>query len=206
MALHPDGTIWATGGGKEARQLFPEKVEFKFYEAPAAKTHRNPGAYGLAVAGDGSVWFAEDETDLMARVDPVSGKVDEYKIPYDGHAYPRRMGADANGDLWVALWTAGKLMKVDHKTREMTIYTPPTKVSGHYSVVVDKKQGYVWVSEHMVDKVARFDPRTEEWVEFPMAEAESDPRRIDIDPTNPNRIFFAGNIPGRVGFIEVLPD
>ena len=42
-------------------------------------------------------------------------------------------------------------------------------------------------------------------VEFPLAEAESDPRRIDIDPTNPNRIFFAGNIPGRVGFIEVLP-
>ena len=204
MALHPDGTICATGGGKEARQLFPEKVEFKFYEAPAAKTHRNPGAYGLAVAGDGSVWFAEDETDLMARVDPVSGKVDEYKIPYDGHAYPRRMGADANGDLWVALWNAGKLLKVDHKTRQMTIYSPPTQVGGHYSVVVDKKQGYIWVSEHQVDKIARFDPRTEEWVEFPMAEAESDPRRIDIDPTNPNRIFFAGNIPGRVGFIEVL--
>ena len=205
MALHPDGTIWATGGGKEARQLFPEKVEFKFYEAPAAKTHKNPGAYGLAVAGDNSVWFAEDETDLMARVDPATGNVDEYKIPLNEQAYPRRMGADANGDLWVALWTAGKLMKVDHKTRAMTIYTPPTKVSGHYSVVVDKKQGYVWVSEHMVDKIARFDPRTEEWVEFPMAEAESDPRRIDIDPTNPNRIFFAGNIPGRVGFIEVLP-
>src|SRR5947209_8547466 len=148
MALHPDGTIWATGGGKEARQLFPEKVEFKFYEAPAAKTHKNPGAYGLAVAGDGSVWFAEDETDLMARVDPVSGKIDEYKIPLNEQAYPRRMGADANGDLWVALWTAGKLMKVDHKTRQMTIYTPPSKTGGHYSVVVDKKQGYVWVSEH----------------------------------------------------------
>src|SRR5438477_5273059 len=205
MALHPDGSVWATGGNKEARQLFPEKVEFKFYEAPAAKTHRNPGAYGLAVAGDGAVWFAEDETDLMARVDPVSGKVDEYKIPLNEQAYPRRMGADANGDLWVALWTAGKLMKIDHKTRQMTIYSPPTQVGGHYSVVVDKKQGYIWVSEHQVDKIARFDPRTEEWVEFPMAEAESDPRRIDIDPTNPNRIFFAGNIPGRVGFIEVLP-
>ena len=87
MALHPDGTIWATGGGKEARQLFPEKAEFKFFEAPAAKTHKNPGAYGLTVAGDGSVWFAEDEIDLMARVDPVTGKVDEYKIPYEGHAF-----------------------------------------------------------------------------------------------------------------------
>jgi streptogramin lyase len=206
MALHPDGTIWATGGGKEARQLYPEKAEFKFYEAPAAKTHRNPGAYGLAIAGDQSVWFAEDETDQMARVDPVTGKVDEYKIPYQGHAHPRRMNSDANGDLWVALWNAGKLMKVDHKTKQMTLYTPPTTTGGHYSVVVDKQQGYVWVSEHQVDKIARFDPRTEEWVEFPLAEAESDPRRIDIDPTNPNRIFFSGNIPGRVGFVEVLPE
>ncbi len=205
MALHPDGTVWATGGGKEARQLYPEKAEFKFYEAPAAKTHRNPGAYGLAIAGDQSVWFAEDETDLMARVDPVTGKVDEYKIPHQGHAYPRRMNSDANGDLWVALWNAGKLMKVDHKTKQMTLYTPPTPTGGHYSVVVDKKQGYVWVSEHQVDKIARFDPRTEEWVEFPLAQAESDPRRIDIDPTNPNRIFFSGNTPGRVGFVEVLP-
>ncbi len=206
MALHRDGTIWATGGGKEARQLLPEKVEFKFYEAPAAKTHRNPGAYGIAVAGDGSVWFAEDEVDLMARVVPATGKVEEFKIPYEGHAYPRRMNSDANGDLWVALWNAGKLMKVDHKTKQMTLYTPPTPTGGHYSVIVDKKNNYIWVSEHQVDKIARFDPKTQEWVEFPLPEAESDPRRIDIDPTNPNRIYFAGNTPGRMGFVEVLPE
>jgi hypothetical protein len=24
-------------------------------------------------------------------------------------------------------------------------------------------------------------------------------------PTNPNRIYWAGNVPGRMGFIEVLP-
>src|SRR6266853_1040620 len=161
MAVHPDGTIWATGGGGEARQLNPATGEFKFYPAPAVKTRKNPGAYGMAVAGDQSVWFAEDEADLMARVDPVTGKVDEYKIPYEGHAYPRRLGADANGDLWVALWKAGKLMKID--------------------------------------------PKTQEWVEFPLPETESDGRRIEIDPINPNRIYWAGNIPGRMGFIEVLP-
>jgi streptogramin lyase len=60
------------------------------------------------------------------------------------------------------------------------------------------------VSEHQVDKIARFDPKTQEWVEFPLPEAESDPRRLDIDPTNSNRIFFSGNTPGRVGFVEVL--
>ena len=204
MALHRDGSVWATGGGREARRLDPEKVEFKFFEAPAAKTHKNPGAYGIAVAGDGAVWFAEDETDLMARVDPVTGKVDEFKIPYEGRAYPRRMNSDANGDLWVALWDAGKLMKVDHKTKEMTIYSPPTPTGGNYSVIVDKKNNYVWVSQHQVDMIARFDPKTQEWIEFPLPEAESDPRRIDIDPTNPNRVYFSGNTPGRVGFVEYL--
>ncbi len=204
MALHPDGTVWATGANKEARQLFPDKVEFKFYESPNAKHRPLPGAYGIAVAGDGSVWYAEDEADMMVRVDPVTGKTEAFKIPYEGHAYPRRMNSDANGDLWVALWNAGKLMKVDYKTHQMTIYSPPTPTGGNYSVVVDKKNNYIWVSEHTVDKIARFDPKTEEWVEFPLPEAESDPRRLDIDPTNPNRIYFSGNTPGRMGFVEVL--
>jgi hypothetical protein len=37
-----------------------------------------------------------------------------------------------------------------------------------------------------------------------LPEAESDARRIEIDPANPNRIYWAGNIPGRMGFVEVL--
>ena len=82
---------------------------------------------------------------------------------------------------------------------------PPTPTSGAYSVVVDKKNNFVWVSLQQTDMIARFDPKTEEWVEFPLPEAESDPRRIEIDPTNPNRIYFAGNIPGRMGFVEFLP-
>jgi virginiamycin B lyase len=206
MAVHPDGTIYATGLGREVRALNPEKAEFKFYASPSARGKEEPGAYGLAVAGDGSVWWAEDNIDRMARVDPATGKVDEYTIPYDeGHAFPRRMNSDGHGDLWVALWQAGKLMKIDHKTREMTIFSPPTANAGTYSVVVDKVNDLVWVSEHKVDKIARFDPKTGEWVEFPLPEAQSDPRRIDIDPTNPNRIYFSGNTAGRVGFVEVLP-
>jgi virginiamycin B lyase len=204
MALAPDGKVWATGGDKEARMLDPEKIEFKFFESPSAKGKERPGAYGIAVAGDGSVWWAEDAADKMARVDPATGTVEEYKIPYDGYAFPRRMNTDANGDLWVALWNAGKLMKIDYKTRQMTIYTPPSQTGGNYSVVVDKTNNLIWVSEHQVDKIARFDPKTEQWVEFPLPEAESDPRRVDIDPTNHNRIFFSGDTPGRLGFVEVL--
>jgi streptogramin lyase len=97
------------------------------------------------------------------------------------------------------------LMKIDHKTKQMTIFSPPTSVIGSHSVVVDKKNNYVWMSGRQADMIVRFDPKTQEWVEFPLPEAESAAPRIDIDPTNPNRIYFAGNIPGRMGFIEVLP-
>src|SRR5262249_17132696 len=136
-----------------------------------------------------------------------TGTVEEFKIPYsEGHAFPRRMNSDANGDLWVALWQAGKLMKIDHNTREMTIFSPPSDHAGNYSVVVAKKTTNICVSLHQFDKTGGLDAKTKEWVEFSLAEAESDPRRIDVDPTNPNRIFFSGNTPGRVGFIEVLPE
>jgi virginiamycin B lyase len=206
MAVSPDGKIYATGLGKEVRVLDPTTAEYKFYPSPSAGGKKEPGAYGIAVAGDGSVWWAEDNIDLMGRLDPVTGKIEEYKIPYEGgHAFPRRMNSDANGDLWVALWQAGKLMKIDHKTKEMKIFSPPTPNAGAYSVVVDKKNDLVWVSEHKVDKIARFNPKTEEWVEFPLPEAQSDPRRVDLDPTNPNRVYFSGNTAGRVGFVEVLP-
>jgi streptogramin lyase len=207
MAIAPDGKIYATGAGREVRMLDPQTVEFKFYESPSSQKGKpEPGAYGLTVAGDGAVWWAEDNIDKMARLDPITGKVEEYAIPDVGqHAFPRRMNVDAHGDVWVGLWQAGKLMKIDYKTKEMKIFSPPTPNAGGYSVVVDKKNDLIWMSEQKVDKIARFNPKTEEWVEFPLPEAQSDPRRIDVDPINPNRIFFSGDTAGRLGFVEVLP-
>jgi streptogramin lyase len=207
FTLHPDGTIWGTGMGKEVRMLNPQTAEFNFYEAPSFKqTKESPGAYGLAVAGDGSVWWAEDEADMMARVDPKTGKVEEFKLPdVGGHALPRRMNSDWDGNLWVGLWEVGKLMKVDYKTKQMTVYTPKTPSLGMYSAVADKKNHLIWVSAQQVDKIFRYDPAKDEFAEFPLSYAQQDPRRIDIDPTNPNRIFFSGNTADRIGFIELLP-
>ena len=208
MTIHPNGQIYATGMGREVRMLDPKTAEWKFFEAPHFKEHKEaPGAYGLAVAGDGSVWFAQDDADKMARIDVNTGKVEEFKIPYEGKALPRRMQSDANGDLWVGLWQAGKLMKIDHKTKKMTIFSPPTPNGGAYTVTTDKKNGspYIWFSSQKVDLMVRFDPRNSSFVEFPLPYAESDARRVEIDPTNPNRVFFSGNTADRIGFIEYLP-
>ena len=205
MLIHPNGTIWETAGN-QVRMLNTSTKEFKFFDTPSYLATQQPnGAYGITVAGDGSVWWAEDMADRMSRIDPVTGKVEEYKIPFDGIAYPRRMSHDARGDLWVGLWNAGLLMKIDYETKQMSFFAPPTETPGTYSVTVDRKNNLIWVSEQMADKIARFNPKTSEWVEFPLPDSESDPRRLEIDPNNPNRIWWSGNLSGRMGFVEVLP-
>jgi len=205
MLIHPNGSIWETSGN-QVRMLNTSTKEFKFFDTPSyLATQKANGAYGITVAGDGSVWWAEDMADRMSRIDPVTGKVEEYKIPYDGLAYPRRMSHDARGDLWVGLWNAGLLMKIDYETKQMTFFAPPTETPGTYSVTVDRKNNLIWVSEQMADKIARYNPKTGEWVEFPLPDSESDPRRLEIDPNNPNRVWWSGNLSGRMGFVEVLP-
>jgi virginiamycin B lyase len=204
MLIHPNGSIWETAGN-QVRMLNTSTKEFKFFDPPSyAATQVPTGAYGITVAGDGSVWWAEDLADRMVRVDPATGKVEEYKIPFDGVAYPRRMSHDARGDIWVGLWNAGLLMKLDYETKQMSFFAPPTETSGTYSVSVDRKNNLVWVSEQMADKIARFNPKTGEWVEFPLPDSESDPRRIEVDQNNPNRVWWSGNLSGRMGFVEVL--
>ncbi|OFW43612.1 MAG: hypothetical protein A3J28_09660 [Acidobacteria bacterium RIFCSPLOWO2_12_FULL_60_22] len=204
MAVHPDGSIWSSGPGA-ARRLDPATGEFKEYDSPTwLKTKRNPGGYGIAIAGDGKVWFAESGADQMAKVDPATGIVEEFKIPVAGRVLPRRMGPDGEGNIWVGLWYAGKLMKIDAKSNEMTSYNPPTPTSGAYSVSVDKKNNLVYVSFQQVDKIARFNHKTGEWVEYPLPESESDTRRIEVDKTNPKRIWWSGTITSRMGFLDIL--
>jgi len=204
VALHPNGTVWQTGANG-ARMLNPATKEWKFFETPSSLAAGDPtGAYGMAVAGDGKVWFAENLANRMAKIDPVTGKVEELKIPFDGNAYPRRMNTDAHGNLWVGLWNGGRLMKIDYETDHMTLYVPPTPTPGTYSVSVDKKNNLIWVSEQQADKIARFNPATGEWVEFPLPDSQSDPRRIEVDQHNPNRVWWTGNLASRMGYIEVL--
>ena len=99
---------------------------------------------------------------------------------------------------------AGKILKIDYKTNKMSVYTPPTADSGTYAVSVDMKHNLVRIAQQQADKIARFDPKTETFVEFPLPSAEEDHRRIEVDQNNPNRVWWSGDTSNRMGYIEVL--
>lgn len=199
MRADPNGKMVWTTAGTRIVGLNIETREFSAYDIPT----KNPGAYGMDVAGDGRVWFAEREAHKLGRLDPKTGKIDEFKTP--GTDVPRRMGADWNGDIWVGFHETGKLVRVDHKTGKMTFFDPPTKDSGAYIAVPDPRTKVIWLTEQTADKIARFDPETQTWTEFSLPIIESDARRIELDPTNPNRIWWAGDTSTHLGYIELIP-
>jgi streptogramin lyase len=115
------------------------------------------------------------------------------------------MGTDSEGNIWVGLHAAGKLLRIDYKNpQDMKIYTPPSDFAGVYSVQGSSSNRLIWFSEQHVDKIARFDPDARNFVEYPLMSAESDVRKIEIDPTNPNRIWWSGYTSNKMGYIEII--
>jgi virginiamycin B lyase len=201
MAIGHDGWIWATNESHQQSGVYslnPATGQWRFYNAHTL----HAGSYGMAISSDGTAWYAEDAHDKIGHAYPKTGKDEDLAIPMKGRLYPRRMESDAHNNVWVALWEAGKLMKIDATTKKMTIYSPPTAVPGCYGVAVDKVHDIIWVSEQQADKIARFDPKTGKWLEFSVPEAQSDERRLSISQAYPNRVFFSGADSGRIGFLE----
>ena len=205
MVLHPDGSVWSSGPGA-ARRLDPATGEWSAWDTPTwTATQKNPGGYGITVAGDGRVWVAENLVDRLARFDGKTGEVVEFDIPVEGTSYPRRMDHDPEGNVWIGLWGAGKILKIDYKTDEMTVIDPPIPYNGAYSVDFDEQNNLLWVTLHTVDIIARYNPRTEEWLMLPLPQAETDVRRVEVDQNNPNRIWWSSTaLNARIGYVELL--
>jgi streptogramin lyase len=205
MRVHPNGTVWLNSiGSNQVIRLDPRTRQFTVFEPPAGvKRGSTASPYGMAISGDNKIWVIENAVNQMARIDPVSGKFEEFPIPvHDSVA--RKGGMDSEGNIWVGLHGAGNIMKIEYKTTKMTVYTPPTQDSGPYSVQGDPKSKLVWFSQQHVDKIARFDPTSEAFTEYPLPNAESDNRRIEVDRVNPKRIWWSGMTSGKMGYIELL--
>lgn len=205
MRVLPDDSVWlAAIGSNQVIRFDPATKKFTIYDVPAGiKNNRNATPYGMAVDGDENVWVVENAFDQIARINRVTGKFDEFPLSVKDPV-ARKLGADWDGNLWVGLHGAGKLLRVDYKTLKMTEFTPPTKDAGVYLAEPDLKNHLIWTTEQQVDQLARLDPATGNWTEYPLMTAETDVRRIDLDPTNPNRVWYSGVLSSRIGYMELL--
>jgi streptogramin lyase len=198
------GKVWgATSGG--ANRFDPETETWSHF---TSVSYARNFVYGTAGDAEGNGWWTQYTADKVVKGDPRTGKTHEvvmrppwineedvttaadrewYKsmgvmtwgnintVPYGQQ--PRRLGADKRGDsVWVPNNAGNNVAKINIHTLE-TKYYP---VQGNpYFVTVDKDSN-VWTNLFADAKVARFDPRTEQWTYFTLP-SRCESRNIAVD-------------------------
>jgi streptogramin lyase len=194
-----NGNVWGSRlTAQKILKLDPRTKKIIEYPIP-----RGSDPFGLAVTAKDIVWFAAEVGNVVVRLDSLTGELVPHDVPTD-RSDLHGMGMDAEGNLWVAATEAGKLVKVDAQTGKAVEFTPPLADAGPYSVDVDTKRNLIWFNEAFTDRIARFDPSNNTFVEFPLPSADLDVRRIEVDRSHPNRVWWSGARAGKIGYIEVL--
>jgi streptogramin lyase len=206
------GKVWATTA-VGAFRYDPATREFREFKSPTPIENGPGGSYGIAADREGNGWWTQINIDRVNRADIESGKTQEFReAPRPARADgaisaddkklyelagveltdfgawwsegPRRLGADRNGDLiWVCDYWGGNLEKYDTRTLKSKIYRYPTPESAPYDASIDRDHN-VWVNLTNGDSVARFNPNTEQWTEFPLPGRGINLRHISLDERN----------------------
>ena len=194
-----NGNVWATGStSNRILKLDTATRKFTIYPIP-----RGAVPYGLAIGGDNTIWYDAEVGNVFVKLDPVTGKLTPTDI-LTPRSDLRGLAADGEGNLWAAGMDSGKLVKLDPRAAKVTEISPPSEDAVVFSVDVDAKRNLIWFSEIFADKIARFDPVSNTFVEYPHPLADSDVRRIEIDRSHPNRVWWSSGSADKIGYIDVL--
>ena len=178
-----EGNVWMTDRGTPNAivKLDPRTATFRHFPLPGLVV-----PHGITVDNNGVVWWGETVGFSLGRLDPESGKME--RLPIDPRGYLKGRGhdpiVDAEQNVWLTVIVGNKLLKWDRKTEKTTLYEPPTPSSYPYGLDKDKA-GNIWISQFTQCRVAKFDPKIEEFTEYPLLIAQQDPfcliRRPSVD-------------------------
>lgn len=196
-----------------ALRLDPRTGEHSFYPLVSGKD-----TYGMTVDREGNAWFTAPANDRVDVANADTGKVSEVVFEPTGpesgmevtetdrdnyrglealfnsatplHNCPRRIGADPNADfVWVGLYCADKIARIDIHTLQVKTYALPHKYSYPYGVAVDNAHN-VWINLNNTDMIAKFDPATETFTEYQMPTRGTVMRHLAVNNTvNPPEII-----------------
>jgi streptogramin lyase len=215
LAVDPQGNVWSSGNEPAVFDI--EKEQFRVYRLPVPKTYPeesvgawlsvpgepvspNAETYDVAVDSKGTVWLTSLNQGKIIRLDPASGETKDYKTP--GIVSARGLVVDAEDNIWFGNFFGHTLAKLDPKTGTVKQYHPPTANATPYGAVVDKKSGYIYYADTVGNHVTGFDPKTEQFVEYPLPSYESYPRFLGLDTKG--RVWYGegGPFQTKIGMLD----
>jgi streptogramin lyase len=200
MALSPkDGTLWRTADNKLNRY---DRETGKPVESFEMKNIRE--TYGNWISWDAryvSGGNRDRKFDGIFFFDRQTKELKEIPSP-SGSAAESRGSFDPDGNSWAG-GRGGVLLKYDRKLGVATEYAPPTPYQTFYETRADKN-GEVWAGEMRGGRIARFNPRNEQWTEYVLPEPFSFDWQTYVDnSTDPVNIWY-GDQYGYIVHIQPL--
>lgn len=196
VRIDAHGDVWSTGS--PFTKFDPKTGKFTHYADV-------PSSYGVALAKDGTAWFAEfGSAGKIGKVDPETGKVTKYTVP-TADAWPRRIQVGDDGMVWFAeygespatLTKTGKIARFDPKTEKFQEYPLPGQSPSPYAFDRDKDGRFCYSNFHE-DVVGCLDPKTGKTVEYPMPFSENTMREFFTD--SQGRVWFGTPANNKVGY------
>lgn len=188
IRIEPNGDIWSTGA--PFAKFDPQTKQF-------TDIKEIPTAYGVALAPDGTPWFAEFAPDgKIGKVDPKTLKVTKYAVPTP-NARPRRIQVDSDGTVWFCEFEGGKIGRFDPKTETFKEYPLPGAEPRPYAMSLDRDHNVWFSSEHM-DYIGRLDPKTGNVTQYPFDHPENTMREFFLDEHG--RMWYGSPSNNKVGY------
>lgn len=139
---------------RRAATLVPGEREISFTEwvvPTLGQRSRDP-----VEAPDGSIWWAGQWGNLIGRLDPDTGEMQEYPLPES--AMPHSVTPDQGGNIWYTGNKNGTVGKLNPETGEITEYKMPIKTAYDPHTAVFDKNGILWFTLQQSNMVGRLDP------------------------------------------------
>lgn len=191
MALGPEGKIWAGW-----TRINPKTVQVEATYSWTKSPNIPPGPHFqyidlTVVNSKGNPYAPDFGGSYIIGIDAATGEAKFWQIPTP-RSSPRRGRMDAQDRFWFAEYTGDKIGMFDTRTEKFQEWPMPHKYTTPYAVSAPDKNGYVYATSNMSERLMRLDPKTGEIVEYQMP-TEFDSKKITNDPTTSRVVLWMVN-------------
>lgn len=163
VIVGPEGAAWVTDGGLNAIvRVDPITEAVVLFPLPADRPNANLNT--ATFDREGRVWFTGQNA-VIGRLDPETGDLAVFDAPRGRGPYG--IATTPAGDVYFASLAGSYIGRIDLESGAVTVIEPPTAAQGARRVWSDS-QGRIWVSEWNAGQLARYDPATDRWQEWPL--------------------------------------
>jgi virginiamycin B lyase len=191
------GILWFTvQGGNMVGRLDPksEKIDLKKVAT------ENALPYGIAINSKGVPFFCELGANKMAKIDPATMGITEFKLPET--ARPRRLAIASDDQVYFTDFKSGNLGRLNPANGAVKMWpSPGGPESGPYGIAITK-DGSVWYSESGVkpNTIIKFDPTSEKFARANIPSGGGVVRNMAAAPDG--RIYLACSGVDKIGIVD----